>query len=103
MKKFFLIVIAVLGVAMTTIAFGSSADEPCRSCKGRGWNVCDNCDGHGWRECTFCEGEGYVVNRDGTKETCANCRGKKGFKCHYCQDGHRECKACDGTGKQRYI
>lgn len=105
MKKFILIVFGLFILTLTVTAFTTSPkmDEPCRSCNGRGWNRCTMCDGNGWRECSFCDGNGYIVLRDGTKETCENCRGKKGFKCGYCDNGHRECSACYGTGKQRYI
>lgn len=100
MKKIIFIVIAVLCVAVSVWAIH---EERCRYCKGRGWNVCNMCDGHGWRECSFCGGNGYIEYRDGTRETCANCHGKKGFKCNYCVDGERECRACEGTGITRYI
>lgn len=104
MKKLLLfLVIATLGVAVATSAISTSADEPCRSCEGRGWNECNMCDGEGWRVCSFCGGDGYIIMRDGRKETCANCQGKKGFKCGYCKRGQRRCNACYGTGKQRYI
>lgn len=103
MKKILIILIAAFSVAIAAFAINPSGDEQCRSCRGRGWNTCNMCDGHGWRECSFCGGDGYIVNRDGTKEKCANCYGKKGFKCGYCRDGQRTCTACDGTGKQRYI
>lgn len=103
MKKLILIAIATLSVAIAAFAISPLADEACRYCKGKGWNVCNMCDGHGWRQCSFCGGDGYIINRDGSKETCANCNGKKGFKCGYCREGHRECKACEGTGKQRTI
>lgn len=100
MKKILIILIAAFSVAIAAFAINPSGDEQCRICRGRGWNTCD---GHGWRECSFCGGDGYIVNRDGTKEKCANCYGKKGFKCGYCRDGQRTCSACDGTGKHRYI
>ncbi|MDO4994802.1 MAG: hypothetical protein Q4E32_07340 [Bacteroidales bacterium] len=104
MKKIIFCVIAALSVAIAASAISHFADdEPCRSCNGRGWYKCNMCDGEGWRECSFCGGEGYVVMRDGSKETCASCQGKKGFKCGYCKRGQRQCTACYGTGKQRYI
>lgn len=103
MKKFFVILIAALSLAVAAFALSPSSDEACRSCNGRGWNTCNMCDGHGWRECSFCGGDGYIIRRDGKKETCENCRGKKGFNCGYCNRGHRTCSACNGTGKQRYI
>lgn len=103
MKKILVIVIAVLSVAAAAFAVSPLADEACRACRGRGWNTCNMCDGHGWRECTFCGGEGYVEKRDGTKEVCANCHGKRGFKCGYCRGGQKTCTACNGTGKQRKI
>lgn len=103
MKKFVVVVIAALSVGITVFAISNSADEPCKECKGRGWNECNMCDGNGWRECSFCGGDGYIVMKDGSKETCEGCKGRKVFKCGYCDKGKRECSACYGTGKQRYI
>ncbi len=103
MKKILIIVIAALSVAVASFAITSSSDEACRSCNGRGWNECNMCDGNGWRVCSFCGGEGYIIMRDRTKEKCENCNGKKGFTCGYCKRGQRQCSACYGTGKQRYI
>lgn len=102
MKKIFF-VIAALCVTIAVSAIRNSTDEPCRYCDGRGWNECNMCDGNGWRECSFCGGDGYIVMRDGRKETCENCGGKKGFTCGYCKRGKRQCDACLGTGKKRYI
>lgn len=92
-----------LSVAVAASTISNFADEPCKSCKGRGWNPCNMCNATGWRECSMCGGDGYVVLRDGTKETCDACGGKKRFECGYCDKGHRQCDACYGTGKQRYI
>ena len=104
MKKYFFVIIATLSiVAVTASAISFSADEPCKSCKGRGWFECTMCDGSGWRDCPMCNGDGYIVKRDGSKETCASCDGRKVFKCGSCNKGKRECDACYGTGKQRYI
>ena len=103
MKKFIIVVVAALSVAVAVSAITNSSDEPCKSCNGRGWFECTMCDGSGWRDCSFCGGDGYVVMRDGSKETCASCQGKKVFKCGSCNKGRRECDACYGTGKQRYI
>lgn len=103
MKKAIFFVIASLSVAVAASAISNYADEPCKYCEGRGWNECNMCDGDGWRECPMCNGEGYIILRDGSKETCASCQGKKVFKCGYCKRGQRQCDACYGTGKQRYI
>lgn len=103
MKKFIVIVIAALSVAVAVSAISTSADDRCRYCEGRGWNECNMCDGDGWRECPMCNGDGYIEKRDGTKETCASCKGKKVFKCGYCNKGKRQCDACNGTGKKRYV
>lgn len=103
MKKIIILVIAALSVTVAVSAISNSADERCRYCEGRGWNECNMCDGTGWRLCSFCGGDGYVVMRDGRKETCASCQGKKGFKCGYCKRGQRQCDACLGTGRKRYV
>ena len=103
MKKFIISFIAALSVAAAVSAISISSDEPCKECKGRGWFECNMCDGSGWRDCPMCNGDGYVEMRDGSKETCASCKGKKKFECGYCDRGKRECDACYGTGKQRYI
>lgn len=103
MKKIIICVIAALSVAVATYAISASGDERCQYCGGRGWNECNMCDGSGWRDCPGCNGEGYIVTRDGTKELCASCRGKKVFKCGYCRRGQRTCDACNGTGRKRYV
>ena len=106
MKKYLFFIIATLCVAsVTAYAISNSADEPCKSCKGRGWFECTMCDGSGWLDCPSCNGDGYIIRNDGRKETCASCKGKgqKAIKCGYCDKGKRECDACYGTGKQRYI
>ena len=105
MKKTLFIFFAIVTLCVTLSAFtiSPSVNEACKSCKGRGWFWCNMCDRTGWRDCPMCGGKGYVVFRDGSRETCESCGGQKKFKCGYCDRGHRECDACYGTGKQRYI
>lgn len=103
MKKTIFFVIVALSVTIAVSAISTTINEPCSYCQGRGWDKCNMCDGEGWRECPMCNGDGYIVTRDGNKETCASCQGKKRFKCGYCDRGKRQCSACNGTGKKRYV
>lgn len=114
MKKYFMILVAIIGFGMSV-----SAQADCSRCNGTGKDPltypCKYCT-NGQVEkletnsCSMCSGSGRVTSSSGVEQNCPSCSGSgrkyvnKMVTCSSCGgsgEERRSCRSCGGTGKSK--